>query len=247
MFDFDKPGTEPADHEAGIEFHRVGNDLIRKLVNHAAAVAEPPVAGSSSTTTTANGGDGDRQGEVRRDSSPAPRPIPRLDSAAFLVADRARSTTEPATETFTGREARVGQFGGIGGPPASSPSDEPTVPAPGNGPPATSTAPAPHATDGTAVSSGAEPAPRQEGKLPLEERPTSSSDSADHANREESERPEGSVPPIEKQSDPRRLPPKPGCKRASPASNTTPFSVRRAAHRSTVCWGRPPAAKSRST
>ncbi len=32
VFDFDKPGTEPADHEAGVEFHRVGNDLIRSLV-----------------------------------------------------------------------------------------------------------------------------------------------------------------------------------------------------------------------
>ena len=56
VFDFDKPGTEPADHEAGIEFHRVGNDLISKLVNHAATVAEPPVAGSSSSTATTNGG-----------------------------------------------------------------------------------------------------------------------------------------------------------------------------------------------
>ena len=43
-----------------------------------------------------------------------------------------------------------------------------------------------------------EPAPRQEGKLPLEERPTFSSDTAEHANPNESEPPEGSVTPIEK-------------------------------------------------
>ena len=35
VFDFDKSGTEPAEHEAGVEFHRVGADLIRRLVDHA--------------------------------------------------------------------------------------------------------------------------------------------------------------------------------------------------------------------
>ena len=200
VFDFDKPGTEPADHEAGIEFHRVGNDLIRWLVNHAAAMAQPPFAGSSTTTSssTPNGGDGNGHGEVLRDSSPAPRPIPRLDSAAFLVADRARSTTEPATEAPTSREARAGQFSGIGRALASSPTDETAVPAPGNGPSASATTPAPRATDRPAVSTGAEPVSRQEARLPLEERPTSTDDTAEHPNPDESELPAGPVTPIEK-------------------------------------------------
>jgi DNA phosphorothioation-dependent restriction protein DptH len=38
VFDFSKPGTEPAEHENGIEFYRIGSDLIRQLVE--AAVKE---------------------------------------------------------------------------------------------------------------------------------------------------------------------------------------------------------------
>ena len=110
-------------------------------------VAEPPLAGTSTGTNTTAGGDGDGRGEVVGDGSPAPRPIPRLDSAAFLVADRSRSATEPATEAQTGRETRVEQISGIDGAPASS------------------------ATDGPAVSSGAEPAPRQDGNSPWKSGP----------------------------------------------------------------------------
>ena len=29
VFDFDKPGTEPPEREVGVEFHRIGSDLIR--------------------------------------------------------------------------------------------------------------------------------------------------------------------------------------------------------------------------
>ena len=106
--------------------------------------------------------------------------------------------------------------------------------------------PAPRATNRPAVSTGAEPAPRPEGRLPLEERPTSSGNTAEHANPDESEPPEDSVTPIEKVSDPRPLAPRRGYGRASPASNTTPFSACRADHRM-VCGARLPAAKSRST
>src|SRR6516165_2766343 len=40
VFDFDKPGTEPAEREVGIEFHRIGSDLIRALVEQAAPRTE---------------------------------------------------------------------------------------------------------------------------------------------------------------------------------------------------------------
>ena len=106
VFDFDKPGTEPADHEAGIEFHRVGNDLIRKLVNHAASVMPRP----SSSGSIDDGGDSDGQEEVLPETPRAP--IPRLDSAAFLVADRARSTTDIESEAGTSRDARSGVIDG---------------------------------------------------------------------------------------------------------------------------------------
>ena len=112
--------------------------------------------------------------------------------------DRARSTTEPATEAPTSREARDGQFSGIARVLASSPTDEPALPAPRNGPSASATTPAPRTTDRPAVSTGAEPASRQEARLPLGKRPTSTGDTAEHPNPDESELPAGSVTSIEK-------------------------------------------------
>jgi len=92
VFDFDKPGTEPAEHEVGIEFHRVGSDLIRRLVEHATErVPQPPSADSSDDS-------GESEGEREAAHDAAPPPIPRLDSAAFLVADRARSTSALESE-----------------------------------------------------------------------------------------------------------------------------------------------------
>ena len=204
VFDFDKPGTEPADHEAGIEFHRVGNDLIRRLVNHAAAIApKPPSAGA-----VGDGGNSDGPGGALREAATTPPAIPRLDTAAFLVVDRARSTADLATEAAVSRDARAGQFSGIVGAPASSTTDELTVPALGNGPSATSTTPAPRATDGPAVSTGAEPAPRPEGKLPLEEQPTSTADTEEQVKSAETEPPAGSVPSTEKATGSRPSVPK---------------------------------------
>ena len=86
VFDFDKSGTEPAEHEAGVEFHRVGADLIRGLVDRAV---------SRSTSEDGADGDGGAAGEVPSAAPSMETPMPRLDSAAFLVAERVRSTTEP--------------------------------------------------------------------------------------------------------------------------------------------------------
>ena len=83
VFDFDKSGTEPPEHEAGIEFHRVGIDLIRRLVEDAALRA----AGGG------KGGDESGGGAPPPDGPPAERPLPRLDTAAFLVTERPRSTS----------------------------------------------------------------------------------------------------------------------------------------------------------
>ena len=98
VFDFDKSGTEPAEHEAGVEFHRVGVDLIRRLVDHAVS----PSTGEEG----ADGGDG-AAGEPRSAASSTERPMPRLDSAAFLVAERARSTTEPVGGGSGGGDAEI--------------------------------------------------------------------------------------------------------------------------------------------
>src|SRR5205814_7954649 len=43
IFDFDRPGTEPADVEAGIEYHRIGADLIKQLVEAVAPETESSI------------------------------------------------------------------------------------------------------------------------------------------------------------------------------------------------------------
>ena len=98
VFDFDKPGTEPPEHEVGIEFHRTGIDLIRQLVSQAVpATPRPPSAGGRDGGDDA-GGDGETQIETASLPLPAPPPIPRLEVAAFLVAERERPTTDPGLE-----------------------------------------------------------------------------------------------------------------------------------------------------
>ena len=99
VFDFDKSGTEPAEHEAGVEFHRVGIDLIRRLVDHAV---------SRSTSDESAAGDA-AAGEPRSDAPSMERTMPRLDSAAFLAAERTRSTIEPDDGESASGDAEVAQ------------------------------------------------------------------------------------------------------------------------------------------
>lgn len=82
VFDFDKPGTEPPEHEVGIEFHRIGKDLIHALVERQA-----PAPSSD------DGGDGEAGEEPSVPAAPSSAPIPKLSSAAFLVEERQRVTS----------------------------------------------------------------------------------------------------------------------------------------------------------
>jgi DNA phosphorothioation-dependent restriction protein DptH len=66
IFDFSKTGTDPVEQESGIEFYRIGADLIQKLVTD--------IVFNQSTSISA---------PECQDTS-----LPRLDSAAFLVPDR---------------------------------------------------------------------------------------------------------------------------------------------------------------
>ncbi|MBK9261893.1 MAG: ATP-binding protein [Polyangiaceae bacterium] len=96
IFDFAKPGTEPPESESGIEYHRVGVDLIRQLVDAAAPSAES--SASISASSSGSGGPGGRgprpRGitEVRRRRERAPS-VPTLDTAAFLGSPRDRSVS----------------------------------------------------------------------------------------------------------------------------------------------------------
>lgn len=107
IFDFAKPGTEPPESESGIEYHRIGVDLIRQLVDAAAPSTESSasMSASSSESGVLTGGDSRRRGvtEVRRRRERAPS-VPTLDSAAFLGSPRDRSA---AWEELRGHQPSV--------------------------------------------------------------------------------------------------------------------------------------------
>ncbi|CAD5370095.1 Archaeal DNA helicase HerA or a related bacterial ATPase, contains HAS-barrel and ATPase domains [Rubrivivax sp. A210] len=87
VFDFSKPGTEPAEHENGIEFYRIGSDLIRQLVE--SAVTDSETIANLLTSRPA-----DVAREVtqellrRRELAPA---VPTFETAAFLSRPRDRT------------------------------------------------------------------------------------------------------------------------------------------------------------
>ncbi|MEW6733544.1 MAG: ATP-binding protein, partial [Acidobacteriota bacterium] len=90
IFDFEKPGTEPAEIESGIEYHRIGVDLIRQLIE-----ATSPSTDSSSSD--GSGGSDDpmhRKGvaEVRKRRERAPSVLA-LKTAEFLSKPREYSIT----------------------------------------------------------------------------------------------------------------------------------------------------------
>ena len=109
VFDFDKSGTEPAEHDVGIEFHRVGSDLIRSLVHQATEMKGQP-----STTDEGDASMEVSEGIERVLEAAAPPPgIPRLDRAAFLVADRDRSTTDLGAESRVPADAEARQSSNV--------------------------------------------------------------------------------------------------------------------------------------
>lgn len=100
IFDFEKPGTEPPTLEGGIEYHRVGHNLIRQLVDAAAY----DVGASTEDQTSGLGGLKRGVERVRQQRGRAPS-VPTLEQAAFLGERRERmvahaapvSTSEAAT------------------------------------------------------------------------------------------------------------------------------------------------------
>lgn len=90
VFDFEKPGNE-LEHEQGVEFHRVGANLIRELVEAAAPTPEEKAATSESLALDTPATE---RAEIelsrRRKRTPS---IPALETAAFLGADRDRTVS----------------------------------------------------------------------------------------------------------------------------------------------------------
>lgn len=89
VFDFSKTGTEAPDHESGIEFYRIGRDLIEQLV-------EAAVVDTESSATLDSTVDKDVSREISKDlvrrRSLAPA-IPTFDTAAFLSPTRDRTVS----------------------------------------------------------------------------------------------------------------------------------------------------------
>lgn len=87
VFDFSKPGTEAAEHESGIEFYRIGSDLIRQLVESAVIDTE-----TVASVQHAHSADTAREVTVellrRRELAPA---VPTFETAAFISPPRDRT------------------------------------------------------------------------------------------------------------------------------------------------------------
>lgn len=95
VFDFEKDGTDAPQFDNGVEFHRVGVDIIRTLVDGAAAE-------QTETTDETSGGDIDSPENIDHPSSPpaasalaAPSdsPVPKLKDALFFARERDRSVS----------------------------------------------------------------------------------------------------------------------------------------------------------
>ncbi len=78
IFDFDKNGTEAPDNEVGIEYHRIGKDLIRALLDN----CRKPESAEVDTTTTTH--------LLSEQFIPN---VPKLEAAAFIAPKRERSTS----------------------------------------------------------------------------------------------------------------------------------------------------------
>ena len=99
VFDFSKPGTESAEHEYGIEFYRIGSDLICQLIESAVtdseSMANLPIEQRSDLAREVTE-------ELLRRRSLAPA-VPTFETAAFLSPPRDRTFAwdDGSRETYT--------------------------------------------------------------------------------------------------------------------------------------------------
>ncbi|HJK91076.1 MAG TPA: hypothetical protein RMH85_24470 [Polyangiaceae bacterium LLY-WYZ-15_(1-7)] len=163
IFDFDKPGTEPAERENGIEYHRIGVDLIGQLVEAAApeelehdAVAREPLEGEEPVAARSIG-------ELTRRREKAPS-VPTLDEAAFLGRERDRSIS------WEGLRARrtLGEEKLHVEPPDPEPRVTPTAATVTEGPPDTSDTEAPNTAEAPPESSPDTADPEEDAPLSRE-------------------------------------------------------------------------------
>lgn len=85
IFDFDKTGTEAPDNEVGIEFHRIGKDLIHALLEN----CRKPISGEVEEVPTTH--------LLSEQFIPN---VPKLETAAFIAPKRSRSTSWTVAELW---------------------------------------------------------------------------------------------------------------------------------------------------
>ncbi len=139
IFDFEKTGTEEAIHEQGIEFHRIGVDLISTLLQ-----SLPEREADESTVGSGTMGTAQREDVVPalKDAS-VTTSIPKLTRAVFIPGKRNRTVSWDllgSTSTSTTTDE------GFGGPPAPLPAPPQTPALP------TAATPSPSVEENTAVS-----------------------------------------------------------------------------------------------
>jgi len=106
IFDFEQPGTESPQNEAGIEFYRIGKDIIEALITEARPVSAELVYQPTSVSESST--------------------VPRLPSAAFIVPPRDRSVPWDQykqvqnSETFSHTNIATPPTGYINEPPEQS-------------------------------------------------------------------------------------------------------------------------------
>ncbi|MCC5841968.1 MAG: ATP-binding protein [Opitutales bacterium] len=79
IFDFEQPGTEGVVEEEGIEFHRIGRDLIEALVETTASTEEPSPAAPDSGQS------------AEREEPKSIRRVPKLEKTRFSTSARDRT------------------------------------------------------------------------------------------------------------------------------------------------------------
>ncbi len=90
IFDFEKPGTEPPENDGGIEYYRIGVNLIEELIEAAAPHTETSTSESGELVASEPPRRGAEAVCWRRERAPS---VTTLDTAAFLGSPRSRSVS----------------------------------------------------------------------------------------------------------------------------------------------------------
>jgi len=96
IFDFEKNGSEPPETEVGIEYHRIGRDLINALLDNC-------------RKPTSEGTTGEGEEKLPSLSEQIIPSVPKLETAAFIAPKRERTLTFPVEKAWDDYEHKLGE------------------------------------------------------------------------------------------------------------------------------------------